>query len=194
MRVETTTRELYAFAELSEKAKEKAIEECRDINVDFDGWHELLIDEWKKKLEALGFENPEISYSGFWSQGDGASFTCDNIDILKWMKAMKRSRKFRLLKSAIEGGDIVGKVYRSNHHYYHARSVTASLSIYNGLTDKQDALIPELEKQLDAHVESLGDEIYKALEKEYDYLTSAEAIIHSIEANEYEFTVDGKLV
>jgi hypothetical protein len=36
-------------------------------------------------------------------------------------------------------------------------------------------------------------EIYRALETEYDYLTSEEAIIETIEANEYEFTEDGEL-
>jgi type I restriction-modification system DNA methylase subunit len=38
MRTETTTRTLYTFDELSETAKEKALEVYRDINLNFDWW------------------------------------------------------------------------------------------------------------------------------------------------------------
>jgi hypothetical protein len=32
------------------------------------------------------------------------------------------------------------------------------------------------------------------LRKEYEYLTSADAILDTINANEYEFTIDGKMI
>ena len=34
--------------------------------------------------------------------------------------------------------------------------------------------------------------LYRQLEREYDYLTSDEAVDEAIVANEYSFTVDGK--
>lgn len=40
----------------------------------------------------------------------------------------------------------------------------------------------------------LLEEYLSILRKEYEYLTSEEAIIDTIEANEYEFTKDGELV
>lgn len=42
-----------------------------------DYWHEYLLGEdyWKAALAQIGFGYPDIRFSGFWSQGDGASFT-----------------------------------------------------------------------------------------------------------------------
>lgn len=38
-----------------------------------------IIAVWINKLDKLGFYNPKVMYSGFYSQGDGASFTADDI-------------------------------------------------------------------------------------------------------------------
>lgn len=42
-------------------------------------------------------------------------------------------------------------------------------------------------------VRALGEEFLIQLRREYEYLTSEESIIETIEANEYEFTEDGKI-
>jgi hypothetical protein len=39
----------------------------------------------------------------------------------------------------------------------------------------------------------LNEEMWKMLREEYEYLTSDEAVIESIEINNYEFTEDGKI-
>jgi hypothetical protein len=39
----------------------------------------------------------------------------------------------------------------------------------------------------------LSHDIYRSLEKEYYYLTSKEAIIEAIEANDYDFLETGKI-
>ena len=44
--------------------------ECID-----DHWYECVIEDWKAKLKRKGFHEAEIVFSGFGSQGDGASFT-----------------------------------------------------------------------------------------------------------------------
>ena len=40
-----------------------------------DGWYEDTLNALRDDLKTLGVEDPEINFSGFWSQGDGASFT-----------------------------------------------------------------------------------------------------------------------
>jgi hypothetical protein len=47
--------------------------------------------------------------------------------------------------------------------------------------------------EMDVH-RAISGEILALLRREYDYLTSEEAIIETIEANEYEFTEEGKLI
>ena len=88
--METRTYNVYKFEELSKEAQEKAIENYRDINVDFQGYDETTLEDLKEELEKLGFSSPDICYSGFCSQSDGASFTCTYIDILKFFKENKQ--------------------------------------------------------------------------------------------------------
>jgi hypothetical protein len=42
-------------------------------------------------------------------------------------------------------------------------------------------------------IEELNRKIYKDLNAEYDYLESDEAVMETLEANEYEFTEDGRI-
>jgi len=44
-------------------------------------WHESTISTWKECLEQFGFMKPEIYFRGFWSQGDGACFSCRYVDV-----------------------------------------------------------------------------------------------------------------
>lgn len=69
----------YTFDELSDHLKEEAIEANRDINV-YDDWHENVIEEFHQDLSKMGVEEVDVQYSGFYSQGDGASFTGKVVD------------------------------------------------------------------------------------------------------------------
>lgn len=92
--IETT---VYTYAELKALAEDPdspvnaaAVERARywlSEGVDTYDWWSYLIKEpggmWVPALEQIGFIEPDISFSGFSSQGDGASFTCKQIDIAK---------------------------------------------------------------------------------------------------------------
>jgi len=74
---ENIERDVYSFEELSPEAQKVAIEELYDINVEYSDWHEPIIEEFEEDMKELGVGDVEVSYSGFYSQGDGASFTGD---------------------------------------------------------------------------------------------------------------------
>lgn len=116
-----------------------------------DDWHDTLLEEIKEELETLGFTDAEISYTGFWSQGDGASFTCDKIDLEKFFNSVVDEIPFTftgkiskeasdildnlnvdlkpfVIKELIERSFYYGKVYRNTHHYCHSNSVTVDLN------------------------------------------------------------------
>jgi hypothetical protein len=57
-----------------------------------------------------------------------------------------------------------------------------------------DDLLNKFEKDADELRKDLSNEIYKDLEKEYDYLNSDEAVIETLEANDYEFDEDGDII
>jgi hypothetical protein len=78
----------YSFDDLSPEAQENALENNRDINVDYDGWEDGVTEGFKEDMREIGIDDITISFSGFYSQGDGASFTSDNIDTRKLFNAV----------------------------------------------------------------------------------------------------------
>jgi hypothetical protein len=69
------------FDELSDGAKDNFRFNNYTVNYNYsEWWSEPVILEWKWLLKNKGFENVEIAFSGFYSQGDGASFTGKLVD------------------------------------------------------------------------------------------------------------------
>lgn len=179
----------YNFDELGQEAQKTALESFRDINVDSDGWSEDVIENFKNKLEALGYENITVYYSGFWSQGDGACFI-GRVDLTKWLKAHKLANKYRALYNDTEAYSI-NITHQS--HYYHATSTTVEDGYYSsGKSEKSEKQFAEVVGLIEAEREELGNALYKELEQEYDFLTSDEVIKDTILVNEYQFLADGK--
>ena len=78
----------YSFEELSPEAQENALENNRDINVDYGGWEDGVTEGFKEDMREIGIDDITISFSGFYSQGDGASFTSEDIDTRKLFNAI----------------------------------------------------------------------------------------------------------
>jgi hypothetical protein len=170
MRTETTTRTLYKFNELSDEAKEKAVSKLYDINVNHDWWEDEFAC-FKDGLKQKGVTVKNIYFTGFSSQGDGACFTTEKIhceNITYW-------------------------VYQSGR-YYHENTMKLEYEIENGVTDEEFNLLKEKAESFLEDCKEQARELYRDLESTYNYLTSEAAIIETIEANDYEFTEEGKLV
>lgn len=63
----------------------KAVDKAREwllLAVTDPDWYEYVFELWKSALAEIGFEDAEFQFSGFWSQGDGASFTA-TVDLPK---------------------------------------------------------------------------------------------------------------
>jgi len=207
---------IYFFDELPENLKHKAIEENHDWNIDYE-WYSLSIDEWKNRLEKMGFEDANIRFSGFWSQGDGASFTasCDHQKILNTLFMCNEQnigdlKRWRLWFELVENGPYFRfGIRRNSHHYSHENTIEPYVEedmscfqhkIYEAFDDRgrkyytsvfdRKASLLDLEEMFTDFVKDLCREIYSYLEQEYDYLTSAEAIAESLIANGVEFQVD----
>lgn len=198
MRTITKEYTLYNYNDVIADAelKDKIIKKHQDINVDFE-WYDGILYGWKQKLTEIGFMNPEINFSGFWSQGDGASFTCDYIDIKKMAEYSKEftQREVNVLYALWNYGYIEAKISRNTHHYYHKYTITNEF--YDGAMPVRykhlQKLVDELRTYIDSIILYLCDDIYQELEDNYDYLTSEAAILETIEANDYEFYENGDI-
>lgn len=203
---------IFKYSELSDEAKAKAREWYRDQNLPVD--HEFIYDDAVTVAEMMGIEiatkpvklmngstrqDPAIYYSGFWSQGDGASFEGGYSYRKGGLKAIKAyAPKDEELHKIAEALQDVQKrcFYRLTASisqrglYYHSGTVYADCE-YSGddYRDIDDQDCEDVQDQMRA----FADWIYSKLEAEYEYQSSDTAVEEMIIANEYEFTVDGSI-
>ena len=201
MRKKTIT--IFEYSELTPTAQKKVLDKMRDWQVDDYDWYESELDYWKEKLDLIGFENAKIAFSGFSSQGDGASFTAD-VNIEKLLSSIiyratkyKNARIFELV-SLLHDKNAINIHLAKNHwgtHYSHERTISLNVDIDYPYESGSfwPKIVEQFENALDDFRIDLCHAIYKSLESEYDYLTSDESIIEMIEANDYEFTINGEL-
>ena len=193
--MQTISVELYSISELSENAKQKAIEKERThCDVDLSCTVEYI----EEILQCLGFESPKISYSGFCSQGDGLSFTSDNWQYKKGMldKIGKITQELCFLNVAKQlqvmakdtGYKLQFSVNRASHFYSHENTVQIENNPYSdfSLSDDQDEILTTLKN-------CLCRVFYRMLEKDYDYQLSDEYIIENLQANDVMFLSSGKV-
>jgi len=194
--MKTIKTTVYSFNELSDKAKKKALENLYDINVDAD-WGLFLYDDFYSALSIIGVSTGEnsIRSSGFASQGDGLSFTglysysrgalerisdevglCDFLDITPEVKSLEAIQKKNDYK-------LEGRIERISHAYCHENTVR-----YYSDADA------DTDDELTAIFRAIMVKFYRVLEREHGHLTSDESIEATIEANDYYFTDNGKLV
>lgn len=74
----------YRFSELEGQAKDRAREKLSEWRTDHEWWDDIYEDA-KERGKELGFEIDDIRFKGFWSQGDGASWT-GYIDLLTYIE------------------------------------------------------------------------------------------------------------
>lgn len=170
------------------------IEEHRDINVSYD-WSQDVCEFWKEKLDSLGYPGADIRFSGFWSQGDGASFTADTIDIQGWLKTRKLCNKYRSLYNYCGKRDGYFNIYRNSNHYYHHNTISVDPIVYDSydfvVSEKVWWQLNDLVKEIEDDAISLSKEIYRDLEREYEYRVSDEAVIEALLSHGIEeFTED----
>ena len=195
----------FKFKELPKDIQEQIIEKYRDINVYYDQWEDFEIDEFKSKLEKMGYSIPDIIYRGFGSQGDGASFRADVLIDKYIKKHLKKLIKgginlfdLRAILKGIENGMYCRcQITQNDHHYCHHNTMHINLEMEDdpdGLESELSETLTRLENFILEEAQGEALKFYRQLEKTYDNLTDDEAIIETIEANEYTFDEYGDTV
>lgn len=167
MRQETIN--IYQFEELPEDKQEIAIEYFRQAN-DYPFLSEDIAEELKHQLEKAGIEildkdKMKVSYSLSYCQGDGAMFEGK----FKW------------------NGYHISIVHAGHYHYYNSKVIdieddngdSPDSDVYNKFNNIYVGMCRDLEKYGYARIE---------------YEDSKESIVNLIDANDYEFYGNGKLI
>lgn len=225
-----TLAELKAAADdpaspVTAKSVERAHEWLRQGLDLFQWWDHLIKDGdglWVPALEQIGFGEPDISFRGFWNQGDGASFTCERIDVAKlaafladppepsesigydgkdedfraWIVrkcgGVRSNPKFRRL--ARVAGHVSAEVRRGRNSGNYVHEYTCEFVAEMPYRDapRVDALLAEFADAAEQLRLDLSRAIYESLREEYEYLSGEEALADAAEANEYTFDADGR--
>lgn len=174
--MKTKTINLYSFEELSEDAKQKAIELLYNINVDHQWWEYTYDDAKMIGLEINEFDLDRNRYA----KGKFLYSAMETTDLIK----SNHGHECETYKTAIE--------FLKNWDNEVAKH-SDGIDTDKVCEDKEydfDQVADELESDF---LRSLLEDYSIILQKEYEILTSSEAIIETIKANEYTFTEDGKL-
>ena len=178
------------FNELNEEQKAKALDYFRNSQTEDSSWFEHIKESFHERLEEYGFSDIESSFSGFASQGDGASFTAGSVDVKTFINKIGKQEQYKVLLDNMEESDLTieAKVYRIDHMYSHSNTVRVDLVMYvTDLSSKIDKAGDSLQEEMKEFVTTESDKYYRDLEEECNYLESDEAVREMIEANDYDF-------
>ena len=196
--MKTTTKDetIYRFTSMDDIDTDiftKAKEENIDINTEYSDWYDYIDEDLHRILGLLGYSNIESYFSGFYSQGDGASFEADwtrEKYLTKKIKdyAPKDEELHQIAKALMQYPvGTIGSVDRTIlTRYYHSNTMTAELDYETN--EKYDGEI------LEQCSRDLANWYYKFLEEGHDYLQSDESILETFIVNEYEFNEDGGII
>lgn len=210
-RIQETT--VYKFNELSDGAKEVARAWYREGQLDFE-WYDSVYEDADTIAKILGIEidrkkqnnpkahaQPTIWFSGFYSQGDGACFEgrYSFVD-----KTSEKIREYAPLDSCLhqiadhltywqaQNYNALYAIVKHRGNYYHEMSTDIDvISDDNGDLGEPGEMTDGAEENVKDVLRDFMRWIYRALEKECEYLQSDEQVDAAILVNEYEFTEDG---
>ena len=200
----TKSATAYLYEELSDDAQKKALDKCRNWFTEGYDWWEYVYEWYQNEiLPKEGFEvktdqddDPKMFFSGFWNQGDGASFEA-GVDVRQFLLANKLAGKFRSLYywSGPEFGYAYANISTCGR-YSHEMTMNIEVE-WEGDWDENAENVPavdqleELESMILSRARDMARKLYKSLEKEYEGMTTDEYVSDSIEANEYYFWSNG---
>ena len=192
----TIETKVYKFNELSEEAKENAIDKLRDINVDYNGWWEddFLLDiglpkNISKKVDVILANEGCVMFN--WKQ---IYFDLDRSFYIQFVNLEVEDKYIDLFRQFLG----IPKTLWKNVYYEFVNSSYANIDTTiefehqenKDFTEKQWIILEEAK-------EKFNNLVYNAkqvLRDSYYYLISDESIIETIEANDYEFTEEGNLI
>jgi len=183
------------FNELNEVNQARAIKATleNECYLDYE-WHDFTTKDFKNILEILGYYDIKSYFSGFYSQGDGASFEARYsyekqsvnkiIDYASLDKELHRIAKELFNIQNKLRYDLEAKI-TTGGNYCHEMTMRCECQSLRGFIN-EDTVQNKEEDMLDIS-RDLAIWYYKQLNEQYNYLMSDEVVKKYIIANELEF-------
>lgn len=191
------TVNIYTFDELSDAAKQKAIDAARYWDVQDSEWWDFVYDNSKSVAALMGIDIDRIYFSGFWSQGDGAcfegpySYERDSVNRVKeYAPQDSELHEIAEALAAIQKRNFYQLHATTYHSGFYQHSGCMRVNVERDSANYQD-MTSDAESDLIDALRAFADWIYSRLESEYEYLTSDEYVKERLSDSGLEFTEDG---
>jgi hypothetical protein len=163
-------------------------------------WWDYTYDCFKDDMAEKGISVDRMFFSGFWSQGDGACFEGSIDDIGKFLDTNFKYTDYPIIRQLVKHNGTVTMKCAHRGHYYHENCTVFSMdsdSFYNlwqQPTEMHQHVVRALDEALGYELEVFEEDVvnifrdcmkdlYKRLQKEYENLTSDDAVAEAIVAN-----------
>jgi len=198
---------LQKFNSLPARRRDEILDKYRQWNVEHSDWWDSTYECFRSDMEAIGVRVDKMRFSGFWSQGDGACFDGGVEDWPLFLTSIGYSDA--ALIYAAENFDWRMECKHDHYLYCHHKSVAydACINLPDGVGDHYFAdrylewgpddirtatlmtvlgkySSNDLAEEFGTIFENYMLDLYKMLYQEYEYLTSDEVVLESLEANE----------
>ena len=207
MRTVQKTHTFKTFSELSKENQLKIVERNREMDVQFNDWHEAVYTDAIQLGETMGIDIQEIQFSGFWSQGDGARFRGffkprpDMREALRAYAPVDKELHLiadRLADVQEEYCWLIECEIKFEHwgNYVHDNNTSFEFEPVGIDQAGDETYIKESDEQeIVLCLRRLMRWIYKTLENEYEYLTSDEHLLERFMDldEEYEVQIDDNI-
>ena len=192
----TIETKVYPFNELSEEAKENAINNIRDLDHDFAKWsvfccHTVddcsLFEPKERDLEVLlgndysfplFMNNRKAIYFDNFLECHKAIEITNDAHFFKWLNIPKR------LANKVDYN-----IYTSNYRNSSTTIEFSKRESFN-ITDKENIILDIAIEKFESHIE----DVLNRIKTDIEYRYSDEGIIETIECNDYEFKDNGELI
>ena len=204
MRTIITEEVVYSWEDVKNNPEllEKALDKNRDINTDHGmDWWDMVYEDFIENNEYFNVKN--IYFSGFYSQGDGAMFEYDSINsqlVSDFLLSLDLSpmRKAWLNNNAYfyGKGKHQGHYYHENccGHYAGCEVDNGDILNWSNFRNWIESFDPLFEDFLMDKYKDMCRKLYRDLEETHDYLQSDQSVSDTLEANDYEFNINGEIV
>jgi hypothetical protein len=169
-----------------------------------------IIEDFVARQDEIGIldiHSNDISWSGFYSQGDGLAFDA-RVDVLAFMRLKGYDKTHMPLYLDMENYGVGGKVSRGDRYstcFSQGADIDFAVGncepagVFSGMEQEAwDELVHEqclnimddLANEIHEYASDAACELYRALEEDYDASTSEEEFIESCLINEVTFEIE----
>lgn len=203
--MEETLTAVYKFEDLAPEIQENIIENEKKYIAEDPGdwWSDPIIEGLHEELKEMGLTDIETEWTGFWSQGDGASFTA-RVFNSENKKFLSEVLGLKVLDEVAD--NIAISITRMNSRYSHSGTMDACVEVDGDeevekdmgtgflLTIDVTASLEPIEDAVRDWARARADKLYNDLERAYNELFEDSSIREDIIARGGDYDEEGNVL